>query len=271
MRFSTLIALSTLSLGATAAAIPLPKPVGEGSAKSIQTARDLDALEGRGLKGVLFGGLAAAGIYHLWHKHNQNKAANNPPSAPPAYDERELLDDDFEARDLDNLEGRGLGKVLLGAGAGALLVHEIDKHLHHSETAPADVDAPERRGLGKVLLGAGAGALLVHEVEKHMHQSDKAPEVDAPERRGLGKVLLGAGAGALLVHEVEKHMHQSDKTPEVEAPERRGLGKVLLGAGAGALLVHEIEKHTHHSDNAPEADAPERRDFLERRRLPLVL
>jgi len=233
MRFSTVVALSTLSLGATAAAIPLPQPVGETSVKSFQTARDLDALEGRGVKGLLFGGLAAGAVYHFWHKHNQKKAAAaaaNTPPAEPAVDSRELYDDDFEGRDLDALEGRGVGKVLLGAAAGALLVHEIEKHSHHhSEKAPApeaDNDL-ERRGLGKLLLGAGAGALLVHEVEKHSHHSEQAAEVDAPERRSVGKVLLAAGAGALLVHEVEKHFHHSDKAPQGEDLERRRLPLVL--------------------------------------------
>jgi len=244
MRFSTVVALSTLSLGATAAAIPLPQPVGETSVKSFQTARDLDALEGRGVKGLLFGGLAAGAVYHFWHKHNQKKAAAkkaaakaaaaaaaaaaNTPPAEPAVDSRELYDDDFEARDLDALEGRGVGKVLLGAAAGALLVHELEKHSHHhSEKAPEADDDLERRGLGKLLLGAGAGALLVHEVEKHSHHSEQAAEVDAPERRSVGKVLLAAGAGALLVHEVEKHFHHSDKAPQGEDLERRRLPLVL--------------------------------------------
>jgi hypothetical protein len=266
MRFSTVVVLSTLSLGVTAAAIPLPQPVGETSVKSVQIARDVDALEGRSVKKVVFGAIAAATIYHFWNKHKKNqaaKAANNAPVEPagePTPEARELLEDDFEARDLqeyytralDALERRGVGKVLLGAAAGALLVHEVEKHSHPSEKEAEleerdlyeydarDLDALERRSVGKVLLGAAVGALLVHEVEKHSHHAEKeaeleerdfyqydARDLDILEGRSVGKALLAAGAGALLVHEVDKHFHPSDKVSQENTLERRRLPLVL--------------------------------------------
>ncbi|KAF8906985.1 hypothetical protein CPB84DRAFT_1744780 [Gymnopilus junonius] len=125
--------------------------------KSGLSLNDLDErslLEARGTKTKLLLGAVGAGL--LWHafkpkhKEHHEEYHEESQSAPSSYESREFYDyedlnardfEDFDylyGRDLDVLEGRSVGKVLLGAAIGGIAAHEWGKHEKKKEEESED-------------------------------------------------------------------------------------------------------------------------------------